>query len=177
MSTNQGGSTFDLVYRHSTDPYKIIHSVSNRGGILDILKNCQEYSIFVDMIYKSGYSNLIENPLSQVSVFAPRNSVFMNISDSQIDILKSVDIRTFVGYHISTDVLTREDMLYTRRLVNTKSDVMLEINGMALEPKIGPVSKSLTGTPSQWVISSVQSSIRVNKGVLNIIDLPIIINM
>lgn len=177
MSSNQGGATYDLVFRHSTEPYttaKCEKGVMD-GSIISLISSCSDYSLFLKLIVESGYYDLLNNPLSRVSLFLPRNSVFMSLSDSQLQRLRAVDVRTFVGYHISSDVFSKSDMMYTRYAIKTKSDVMLEVNGLGLEPKVGGFSKGLNGTSTQWLVSSVTSSIDVGSSVINIIDLPILV--
>lgn len=176
MSSNQGGCTYDLVFRHSTEPFQPKCKKRVReDSIIGHICQCPDYSLFLEMIINSGYYNMLNNPLTTVSIFIPRNSVFMNLSDNQLNMLKNIDVRTFVGNHISTDILDKNQMIFSRHAIQTKSGVMLEVNGLGLVPKVGGFSKSLKGTPSQWLVSSVTHSINVRKSVINIIDLPIFI--
>lgn len=176
MSSNQGGSTVSsLILRHATEPFlEKCKNDCTSGSVMSILTQSPEYSLFTDMIIKSGYYEMLDNPETRVSVFAPRNAVFMDLSQYNAKKINKVDVRTLVGYHITDTVIDKESMMYGRFMVKTKSDMLLEINGLGLNPKVGDFHKSIPQTSSDFVVASVNSSIPVGKSIINVVDLPLI---
>ena len=176
MSSNQGGSTVSsLILRHATEPFVAKRKRDHTSGsVMSILTQSPEYSLFTDMIIKSGYYEMLDNPDTRVSIFAPRNAVFMDLSQSNAKNINRVDVRTLVGYHITDTVLDKESMMHGRFMVKTKSDILLEINGLGLIPKVGEFHKSLPQTSSDFVVSSVSSSIPIGKSIINVVELPLI---
>jgi uncharacterized surface protein with fasciclin (FAS1) repeats len=147
-------------------------------SIYRYLRDNPHFTVFVSLIDKSQFKNLLDNPASSVTVFAPTDKAFEAIQFSVIEDINSLNIDEFVAYHICKNKITLRDMSGRRFYAQTYGRDMLLINGLSIaEPKVGKRYKNLTAYPVPNSEASVMiraSDIGVKNGVIHVVSAPLI---
>lgn len=156
---------------------KFIPETTDKATLLELLKSSRELEIFYNLCRNSCYKDLLNDPReNNLTLFVPSDEAFRRMTPIVSDVLKTVSVDTFVGYHIVKARVVVADMNKMKFYVDTYGDEgPLYINGMGLTPKIGKRFMLTTTTPEpNQEASIVLGDIQAKNGVLHAINRPLI---
>jgi uncharacterized surface protein with fasciclin (FAS1) repeats len=183
--TSLYGINYERTYPHMNfDNYSRVGSVKNfdqkipeKLTMLKFLKTRTEFKTFLDLVLKSKYVKMLDDDMSDVTLFVPTNRAFENLPAIASEYLFSISLNDFIAFHIVKNRLKISDITGRRFYTDTYAMENLLINGLSVsDPMIGVKFKHSTSRPGPNNRSLlINGDISTSNGVIHVISLPLLV--
>ena len=183
--TSLHGINYERTYPHmNLDEYTRVgprrkreQKINEKLTILKFLESKDQFKTFLNLILKSKYSKLLDDHMSDVTLFVPTNRAFESMPAIVSEYLFSISLDEFIAFHIVKNRLVLNDIKGRRFYTDTYARESLLINGMGIsEPKIGVRFKISTSRPGPNSESRLtDGDFEASNGVVHLISLPLLV--
>lgn len=150
--------------------------IPEKVTLLQLLKSSDNFDVFSKLVSQSAYRSILDDPASNVTVFAPTDRAFEKMPLVIDEVLNEISLDDFIAYHIVKNRLVVSDMKSRRFYTDTYARENLLINGMGIaQPRIGVRFKLTSSNPGpNQEAAIIEGDFQANNGVLHAISAPLI---